>query len=136
MPLTSCSSGLPTEVNRAEIEAVVREYYQAFNSYDLSRIEAVFAEQAGEEKREINAWVRTAESLGFKSELVSIAAIRNDGSSALATVEVKSDLGTGKDFIRLVQERDSWKITEVLTKKIGQVLPPGETPSGSPCCPP
>jgi hypothetical protein len=114
----------------------VREYYQAFNSYDLERIEAVFAKQAWkEEKNELSAWVRTAESLGFKSEFVSIAFIRNDGSSVLATVEVSSDLGIAKDSVRLIRQRGGWKIAEVLTKKVGQVLPPEETTSGSSCCP-
>jgi len=114
----------------------VREYYQAFNSYDLSRIESIFAKEAWqEEKGELSAWVRTTESLGFKSEFVSIAAIRNDGSSVLATVEVNSDLGMGKDFVRLIRERGGWKITEVLTKKVRQILPSEEAPV-PPCCPP
>ena len=113
----------------------MREYYQAFNSYDLSRIEAVFAKKAWkEEKGELSAWLRTAESLGFKSEFVSIASIRNDGDSVLATVEINSDLGLDKDFVRLIRERGGWKITEVLTKKIGQILPEG-TPAGPSCCP-
>ena len=115
---------------------MVREYYQAFNSYDISRIEAVFAKEAWlKEGSELSSWLHTAESLGFKSELVSIAAVRNDGSSVLATAEVNSDFGLVKDFIRLVWERGDWKITEVLTKKVGQVFPPEETPAGSSCCP-
>jgi hypothetical protein len=133
---TGCWAELVKEVDPAQIEAVVSEYYQAFNSYDLSRIEAVFAKEAWqEEKGELNAWVHTAESLGFKSEFVSIAAIRNNGDSVLATVEVESDLGLDKDYVRLVRELSGWKIVEVLTKKVGQVSPPEETPADSSCCP-
>jgi hypothetical protein len=114
----------------------VREYYQAFNSYDLERIEALFTNQAWkEEKAKLSAWVRSAASMDFKSEFVSIASNRDEGSSILATVEVRSDLGTGKDFVRLVRERGIWKIIKVLTQKVGQVLPPEETPSGSSCYP-
>jgi hypothetical protein len=114
----------------------VREYYQAFNSYDLERIEALFTNQAWrEENNELSAWVRTAESMGFRSEFVSIATTRDDGSSILATVEVSSDLGVVKDFVRLVRERSDWKIVKVLTQKVGQISPPEETPSGSSCCP-
>ncbi len=124
------------EVDPAQIDAVVREYYQAFNNYDLNRIESVFTKEAWrEEGSDFSAWVRTSESLGFKSEFVSIASIRNDGSTILATVEVNSDLGMGKDFVRLVHERSGWKIVEVLTKKVGQVSPTEETPPGSSCCP-
>ena len=134
--LTSCRTDLVKEVDPVQIEAVVGEYYQAFNNYDLEHIESVFAKKDWqEEKGELSAWVRTAESLGFKSEFVSIASIRNDGDSVLATVEVNSDLGLGQDFVRLIRERDGWKIAEVLTKKVGQVCPPEETPSGSSCCP-
>lgn len=68
-------------------------------------------------------------------EFISITSIRNDGDSVLATVEVESDLGWDKDFVRLIRERGEWKITEVLTKKLGQIPPPEETPSGSSCCP-
>jgi len=134
--LTGCRAELVKEVDPAQIEAVVREYYQAFNSYNLSRIEAVFTKEAWqEEDDELSAWVYTAESLDFKSEFVSIAAIRNNGNSVLATVEVESDVGLGKDFVRLVRERSGWKIVEVLNKKVGQVLTPEETPSDSSCCP-
>ncbi len=134
--LTACSTNSITDIAPAEIETVIREYYEAFNSYDLDRIEAVFAKEAWQEEGgELSAWLRTAESLGFKSEFVSIASTRNDGSSILATVEVNSDLGVGRDFVRLIRERGDWKITEVLTKKVGQISPPEETPSGSSCCP-
>jgi hypothetical protein len=114
----------------------VREYYQAFNNYDLSRIEAVFTDEAWrEEGSGLSAWLRTAESLGFKSEFVSIASVRNDGSTVLATVEINSDLGMGKDFVRLVRERGGWKMVGVFTQKVGQISPIEETPSGSSCCP-
>ena len=134
--LTGCRAEPIGEVDPAQIDAVVREYYQAFNSYDLSRIEAVFAKEAWQEEgSELSVWVRTAESLGFKSEFVSIADIRNDGDSVLATVEVESDLGLDKDFVRLIRERGGWKIAKVLTKKVGQILPSEEAPV-PPCCPP
>lgn len=134
--LTGCWAELVKEVDPAQIKAVVSEYYQAFNSYDLSRIEAVFAKEAWqEEKGELSAWLCTAESLGFKSEFASVAYIRNDGDSVLATVEVESDLGLDKDYVRLVRELSGWKIVDVLTKKVGQVSPPEETPSDSSCCP-
>jgi hypothetical protein len=133
---TGCRAEQIGEVDPAQIEAVVREYYQAFNDYDLSRIEAVFTDEAWQgEGSGLSAWLCTAESLGFKSEFVSIASIRNDGSTTLATVEVNSDLGMGKDFVRLVRERGGWKLVEVLTKKVGQASPTEETPSGSSCCP-
>jgi hypothetical protein len=133
---TGCSTEAIGEVDPTHIEATVREYCQAFNDYDLSRIEAVFTDEAWQEEGSgLSAWLRTAESLGFKSEFVSIAAIRNNGNSVLATVEVESDLGLGKDFVRLVRERGGWKIVEVLNKKVGQVLTPEETPSDSSCCP-
>ncbi|MFC2024783.1 hypothetical protein ACFLTJ_04365, partial [Chloroflexota bacterium] len=71
----------------------------------------------------------------FKSEFVSIATSKDDGSYILATVEVSSDLGMGKDFVRLVRERSGWKIVKVLTQKVGQISPTEETPSDSSCCP-
>ena len=114
----------------------MREYYQAFNSYDLERIEAVFTDKAWQEEGSgLSAWLHTAESLSFKSEFVSIASVRNEGSTILATVKVNSDLGMGKDFVRLVRERGGWKMVEVLTQKVGQVSPTEETTSGSSCCP-
>lgn len=133
---TGCSTEAIGEVDPTHIEPVVSEYYQAFNSYDLSRIEAVFAKEAWQEEGdELSAWVCTAESLGFKSEFVSIASVRNEGSTILATVKVNSDLGMGKDFVRLGRERSGWKIVKVLTQKVSQICPPEETPSGSSCCP-
>ena len=133
---TGCRTQPVGEVDPAQIEAVVREYYKAFNNYDLGRIEVVFTNQAWkEEKNEISAWVRSTESMGLKSEFVSIASTRDDGSSILATVEVRSHFGASKDFVRLVRERGGWKIIKVLTQKVGQILPLEETPSGSSCCP-
>ena len=133
---TGCRAEAIGKIDPAEIEATVREYYQAFNNYDLSRIEAVFTDEAWQEEGSgLSAWLRTAESLGFKSEFVSIASVRNDGSTVLATVEISSDLGMGKDFVRLVRERSGWKMVGVLTQKVGQVSPPEEMPSGSSCCP-
>ena len=85
---TGCRAEAIGKIDPAEIEATVREYYQAFNNYDLSRIEAVFTDEAWQEEGSgLSAWLRTAESLGFKSEFVSIASVRNDGSTVLATVE-------------------------------------------------
>ena len=133
---TGCRTEAIGKIDPVQIEAVVREYYRAFNNYDLSRIEAVFTDEAWQEEGSgLSAWLHTAESLSFKSEFVSIASVRNEGSTILATVKVNSDLGMGKDFVRLVRERGGWKMVEVLTKKVSQVSPPEETPSGSSCCP-
>jgi hypothetical protein len=67
--LIGCAAEPIREGPPAQIEAVVREYYQAFNNYDLSRIEAVFAKNAWQQEGSgLSAWLRIAESLSFKSE--------------------------------------------------------------------
>ena len=136
MLLAGCSVEPIREVDPAQIEAVLQEYYKAFNRYDLDRIEAVFVKGAWkEEKGELSAWVRTAESIDFKSEFVSIISIETEGDSVWTTVEVESDLGLEKDFVRLIRERGSWKIAKLLTKKVCYV-PPQEQENLPPfCCP-
>jgi hypothetical protein len=130
-----CSVEPIREVDSVQIEAVLREYYEAFNCYDLDRIETVFAREAWKEERgEVRALVLWAKDNNFKSEFVSILSIGIDGDSVWTTVEVESDRGLEKDYHRLVREHSSWKIAKLLTKKVNQ-SPPVETPPTSPCCP-
>ena len=136
MLLAGCSVEPIREVDPAQIEAVLQEYYEAFNRYDLDRIETVFAGEAWKEEREgVRALVLWAKDSNFKSEFVSILSIEIDEGSVWITVEVESDLGPGKDYHRLVREHGSWKIAKLLTKKVGYV-PPQEQENLPPgCCP-
>jgi len=132
--LAGCSVQPATEVDPAQIEAAVREYYEAFNCYDLDRIEAVFTKQTWREERwDFVALIRWAKENNFKSEFVSIISMEIEGDSVWAMVEVESGVGSGKDYHRLVREHGSWKIAKLFTKKVSSSQP-GEMPSSS-CCP-
>ena len=130
-----CSVEPAGEVDVVQIEAVLQEYYEAFNCYDLDRLEAVFTEETWKEERwEIRALVLWAENCNLKSEYVSIISIEFDGNSALAIAEVESNLTLGKDRHHLVRKHGSWKITGPLTKKVAR-FSPVETLPNPPCCP-
>ena len=131
-----CSVEPAREVDAAQIEAVLQEYYEAFSCYDLDRLEAVFTEETWkEEEWEIRALVLWAEDRNFKSEHVSIISIEFDGNSALVIAEVESNLALGKDRHHLVRKHGSWKITGPLTKKVSRFSPVETLPNSS-CCPP
>jgi len=135
MMLVSCGYGSVPEADPAQIEGVVRAYYDAFNSYDPIRVEAVYARRAWQEKgAEISAWVRTADCMGFRYEFIAMEYIKSESDSVWATVMVESGLGSGQDFVNLVWEDSDWKIARLLTQKPLQTAPIEETTAGS-CCP-
>ena len=135
MMLVSCGYGSVPEADSAQIEGVVRAYYDAFNSYDPIRVEAVFARRAWQEKgAEISAWVGTAYCMNLRYEFIAMESIKSESDSVWATVMVESGLGSGQDFINLVWEDGHWKIARLLTQKPVQAAPKEETPAGT-CCP-
>ena len=135
VPLAACSSEPMPEVDPTQVEQVVREYYDAFNAYDIAGVEAVYSSRAWkEEGAEVTAWVRTADSMDYRYEFMALESIRAENDSVSATVIVESPLGSGQDFIDIVWERGSWKIVRLLTRKPGEVLPVDQS-SGS-CCSP
>lgn len=100
-PSTTCMS------DEQQIEAVIREYYDAFNCYDVDRVEDTLAEQTTERARE--AMLRTvvwAESVGFERHMESMVSVWIDGDFALATVEG----GAEWDTWPLVRKGGCWKI--------------------------
>lgn len=109
----SCAPSMSSATDDEKIEAVIREYYDAFNCYDIERVKAVIAKQATEHERESFlrpiAW---AESVGFKCELTSIVSIQIDGDSAVVIAESKANLDslTEQDTWHLVREYCCWKI--------------------------
>lgn len=127
---TSCVPA--TTVDTEQIEAVIQEYYDAFNCYDIERVDAVIADRVtqqvtrrvmrGEviwviwEKRE--SFLRPvvwAESVGFRREITSVVSVQVHGNFAVVGVDtVATMLGNEYPsqiyFHHLVCEHGVWKI--------------------------
>ena len=134
--LVGCRAQPIGGVTAEEIKPMLLEYYDAFNSYDSARIEAVFARAAWQENSsDTKNWLYTAKSLGFQSDFVSVDSVEVEGDSIRVTIVVESSLGAGQDVIWLVPEHGNWKIAQLITKKVGQLMPLEETFPASSCCP-
>ena len=138
--LTGCG-GPVSEMDAAQITAVVQEYYQAFNTYDIERLEALYAEETWKEEGwKIRALVPWAKQLNVTSEFVSLKSIRGGGDAAEITVQVMSNLMAGEDCHRLVRNDNGWEITGPLNVQVDQfsvsyTKGPPSSCTGSACCP-
>ena len=113
-----------------QIETVLQEYYEAFNSYDLDRVSKVIAEEALKEERdEILLSFAWAESMNFKCELKSITSIQISGDVAGAIAECETSAGPGQDIWHLVREYGSWKLASKMETPSTAPEKPALTPS-------
>ena len=55
--------------------------------------------------------------------------------SYLSSGAVNSSSGAGQDVVCMVRESDDWKIAQLLTRKVGSVMPMETAAPASGCCP-
>jgi hypothetical protein len=134
--LVGCGVQPTGEVTAEEIKPTLLEYYDAFNSYDSGRIEAVFARAAWQENiSETKNWLYVAKDLGLQSDFVSVDSVKVEEDSVWVTIGVNSSFGAGQDVFCLVREGDGWKIARLVTRKTGLLMPIEEPLPASSCCP-
>lgn len=115
LPLIGCGADSITEPadtkdEVAAIEQVIRDYFEAFNEYDVDRVGSLIAEETREtEGVEILMAVVFAQGLNLKFEVAGITVLV-DGDHATAVVTAKTSLGSGDDTFNLVRENGDWKV--------------------------
>ncbi len=134
--LVGCRAQQIGETTAEEIKPTLIEYYDAFNSYDSARMEAVFARVAWQENsNETKNRLYVAKELGLRSDFVSVDSIKVEEGSVWVTIGVNSSDGAGQDVFCLVRDGDGWKIARLITRKTGLLMPIEEPLPTSSCCP-
>jgi len=134
LAFAGCSAEPVSQEDRAQIEVVLREYYEAMNRYDLERFKAIFSEETwSKEGYKISGAALFVKNREIKLECLSITSIKINGDTARVVAQVESrvpavtftgdksavqgvaeaetNLTRGEDKHYLLRKDGSWEIT-------------------------